>query len=46
MSILALLALKRSPVPRKIVGGLFVIGGCLLIIVSRKRVQAKDIPKL
>jgi drug/metabolite transporter (DMT)-like permease len=45
VAILALVALSQTPAPREIIGGLFVIGGCLLIIVSRKKVQAKDIPK-
>ena len=42
VAILALLALSQTPAPREIIGGIFVISGCLLIIVSRKKVQAKD----
>jgi drug/metabolite transporter (DMT)-like permease len=41
VAILALLALNQTPAPREIIGGLFVIGGCLLIIMSRKRVPAR-----
>lgn len=37
VAILALVALSQTPAPREIIGGLFVIGGCLLIIVSRKK---------
>jgi drug/metabolite transporter (DMT)-like permease len=42
VAILALLALNQTPAWREIIGGLFVIGGCLLIIISRKRGPAKD----
>jgi drug/metabolite transporter (DMT)-like permease len=41
VAILSLVALSQVPAPREIIGGIFVIGGCLLIIVSRKKVQAK-----
>ena len=37
VAILALVALSQTPAPREIIGGLFVVGGCLLIIVSRKK---------
>lgn len=39
VAILALVALSQTPAPREIIGGLFVIGGCLLIIISRKKVR-------
>ncbi len=39
VAILAVVALSQTPAPREIVGGLFVIGGCLLIIVSRRKVR-------
>ena len=39
VAILALLALSQTPAPREIIGGLFVIGGCLLIITSRKKLR-------
>jgi len=39
VAILALLALSQTPAPREIIGGLFVIGGCLLIIISRKKIS-------
>jgi drug/metabolite transporter (DMT)-like permease len=42
VAILALVALSQTPAPREILGGLFVIGGCLLIIVSRKRVGLRN----
>lgn len=42
VAILSLVALSQVPAPREIIGGLFVIGGCLLIIISRKKVQLKD----
>ena len=38
VAILAFATLSQTPAPREIVGGLFVIGGCLLIIVSRKKI--------
>jgi drug/metabolite transporter (DMT)-like permease len=37
VAIMALLALKQTPALREIMGGVFVIGGCLLIIMSRKK---------
>jgi drug/metabolite transporter (DMT)-like permease len=37
VAIMALSALNQTPAPREIIGGLFVIGGCLLIIMSRKK---------
>ena len=37
VAILALVALSQTPAPREITGGLFVIGGCLFIIISRKK---------
>jgi drug/metabolite transporter (DMT)-like permease len=46
VAILALVALSQTPAPREIIGGIFVIGGCLLIIASRKKTQAKVISKL
>ncbi|MGB2768840.1 MAG: DMT family transporter [Candidatus Zixiibacteriota bacterium] len=42
VAILALMVLSQTPAPREILGGLFVIGGCLLIIVSRKRVGLRN----
>jgi drug/metabolite transporter (DMT)-like permease len=45
VAILAFVALSQTPAPQEIIGGIFVIGGCLLIIVSRKKVQAKNIRK-
>nr|NIM97098.1 EamA family transporter [candidate division Zixibacteria bacterium] len=39
VAILALVALSQTPAPREIIGGLFVIGGCLLIILSRRKVR-------
>jgi drug/metabolite transporter (DMT)-like permease len=42
VAILALIALSQTPAPREILGGLFVIGGCLLIIISRKRVSPRN----
>ena len=41
VAILALVALSQTPAPREIIGGLFVIGGCLLIIISRKKLSQK-----
>lgn len=41
VAILALVALSQTPAPREIVGGLFVMGGCVLIIASRRRVPKK-----
>ncbi len=41
VAILALVALSQTPAPREIIGGLFVIGGCLLIIISRKKLGKK-----
>jgi drug/metabolite transporter (DMT)-like permease len=38
VAIMAFFALNQTPAPREIIGGLFVIGGCLLIILSRKKV--------
>lgn len=38
VAIMALLALNQTPAPREVIGGLFVIGGCLLIILGRKKV--------
>jgi drug/metabolite transporter (DMT)-like permease len=38
VAVMALLALNQTPAPREIIGGLFVIGGCLLIILGRKKV--------
>jgi drug/metabolite transporter (DMT)-like permease len=37
VAIMALLALKQTPALREIIGGVFVVGGCLLIILRRKR---------
>jgi drug/metabolite transporter (DMT)-like permease len=37
VAILALVTLSQTPAPREIMGGVFVIGGCILIIVSRKK---------
>jgi uncharacterized membrane protein len=37
VAIMAFLALNQTPAPREVIGGVFVIGGCLLIIVSRKK---------
>jgi len=42
VAILALVALSQTPAPREIIGGLFVIGGCLLIIISRKKGQPNN----
>ncbi len=42
VAILALLILTQTPAPREIMGGLFVIGGCLLIIISRKKVRGRN----
>ncbi len=39
VAILALVALSQTPAPREVAGGLFVVGGCLLIIVSRRRAK-------
>ncbi len=39
VAILALLALSQTPAPREIIGGLFVIGGCLFIIISRRKLR-------
>lgn len=39
VGILALVALSQLPEPREIVGGLLVIGGCLLIILGRKKAK-------
>ena len=44
VAILALLAMSQTPAPREIVGGLFVIGGCLLIIISRKKISPRNLP--
>jgi drug/metabolite transporter (DMT)-like permease len=46
VAILALVALSQTPAPREIVGGLFVIGGCLLIIISRRKVRRTGAVKL
>jgi drug/metabolite transporter (DMT)-like permease len=46
VAILALLALSQAPAPREIIGGLFVIGGCLLIIVSRGQVRPANAERL
>ena len=37
VAILAFLMLQQSPAPREVIGGLLVIGGCLLVIVGRKK---------
>ncbi len=37
VAIMAFLALKQTPALREVMGGVFVIGGCLLIILSRKK---------
>ncbi len=37
VAILAFLMLQQSPAPREVVGGLFVIAGCLVVIISRKK---------
>jgi len=42
VAIMAILALKQTPALREIIGGVFVIGGCLLIILSRKRTPDKS----
>ena len=42
VAILALLILTQTPAPSEIMGGLFVIGGCLLIIISRKKVRGRN----
>jgi len=34
VALLALIALKQIPAPREILGGLFVIGGCLFVILA------------
>jgi drug/metabolite transporter (DMT)-like permease len=41
VAILALVALSQTPAPREVFGGLIVIGGCLLIIISRGKVRMK-----
>jgi O-acetylserine/cysteine efflux transporter len=46
VAILALVVLSQTPAPREIIGGLFVIGGCLLIIVSRKKIGWRNNPSL
>ncbi len=46
VAILALVALSQTPAPREIMGGLFVIGGCLLIIVSRRKVGSRNSQRL
>ena len=46
VAILALVALSQTPAPREILGGLFVIGGCLLIIVSRRKVSSRNSQRL
>jgi drug/metabolite transporter (DMT)-like permease len=46
VAVLALVALSQTPAPREIVGGLFVIGGCLLIILSRRKVGRTNTVKL
>lgn len=46
VAILAFVALSQTPAPREIIGGLFVIGGCLLIIVSRKKIGWRNNPSL
>jgi drug/metabolite transporter (DMT)-like permease len=38
VAIMALLALNQTPALREIIGGVFVIGGCVLIIVGRKKI--------
>ncbi len=37
VALLALLILQQTPAPREIIGGLFVIGGCLFVIIARKK---------
>jgi drug/metabolite transporter (DMT)-like permease len=37
VALLALIALQQMPAPREILGGLFVIGGCLVVIIHRRR---------
>jgi drug/metabolite transporter (DMT)-like permease len=46
VAILALVALSQTPAPREIIGGIFVIGGCLLIIISRRKVRPRDALRL
>ncbi|KPL05002.1 MAG: hypothetical protein AMJ73_03010 [candidate division Zixibacteria bacterium SM1_73] len=46
VAIMALLALNQTPALREIIGGLFVIGGCLVIIISRKKVKPLNAEKL
>jgi drug/metabolite transporter (DMT)-like permease len=46
VAILALVALSQTPAPREIIGGLFVIGGCLLIILSRRKVAPANEEKV
>lgn len=46
VAILALVALSQTPAPREIIGGVFVIGGCLLIIVSRRKVGSRNNQRL
>jgi drug/metabolite transporter (DMT)-like permease len=46
VAILALVALSQTPAPREIIGGLFVIGGCLLIIISRRKVRPVNTERL
>lgn len=41
VAIMALVALNQTPAPREIIGGLFVIGGCLVIILGRKKAVTK-----
>ncbi len=45
VAILAFFALSQTPAPREIVGGLFVIGGCLLIIISRKTLAKNSVSR-
>jgi len=37
VAILAVLTLQQSPAPRELIGGLLVIAGCLVVIISRKK---------
>jgi drug/metabolite transporter (DMT)-like permease len=37
VGIMAFFALNQTPALREIIGGVFVVGGCLLIILSRKK---------
>jgi drug/metabolite transporter (DMT)-like permease len=46
VAILALLALNQTPALREIIGGVFVIGGCLVIIISRKKIRPANAEKL